>query len=87
MKRAGYLYYLASDFTSAEQLFLECVDEVQKTTTNQTNHFAAYRDLLLLYSHFDLVKANELADKIVNIFPSSSHSKDLPIILANLYFF
>jgi len=87
LKRLAYANLQSKNHEKAEQQLKECVDIMPKITHSNTNLVSAKRNLLLSYTQYDMVKANEYAESVIE----SVHEEDLPYdfgcILGNIKFF
>ena len=88
LKRLAYVCFCNKKYAESEKYFRIGVDMAEVITSNPANVFNAKMNLLVMLTHTDLEKANEMGGRMLTdideILPT--HSKDLHFMLGNIHF-
>ena len=88
LKRLAYVCFCNRKFSESEKYFRVAADLTPAVTSNPANIFNAKMNLLVLLTHTDLEKANEMGERMLRDLDEflPIHSKDLHFMLGNIHF-
>ena len=88
LKRLAYVCFCNRKYSESEKYFRIASDLTSAVTSNPANIFNAKMNLLVLLTHTDLEKANEMGQRMLRDLDEflPIHSKDLHFMLGNIHF-
>jgi len=89
LKRLGYVSFMGKKYSDSEKYFKVTANMMPMVTKNPANLFVAQKNLLTLYTHINLDKADEQAKRMTkdseDLEFMPKHLRELSLMRANLH--